>query len=236
MFELYRPLGSRFRPNPLRFKLPKCRLSFSGAVLFLAACGCASVSFDDFKDVPASRCPQREEKKGIILSCRPITASQEVEFFFGTDLWEYGILPVTVHVENRSDGTVTFHPDRTVLRWEDGTELKTVPWRTVYEDVKFSYLRSLPGFLFALIPGFVIIHSVSAANERLSHNYHQKALEEFSLPPGDRVQGVLFLRPPEGTTLDRKKVEGSDLKLAFTSRDKSTTSSFEMFFHVWGTL
>jgi hypothetical protein len=205
-----------------------------GAVL--GAASCASVSFDDFKDVRASHWPDREEQGGLVVSVRPVVAPQEVEFFFGANLLDYDIFPVTVYLENRGDDTVTFQPDGVLLTCEDGTTLTPIPWRSVSEEVTFSYARAVPGFFFAVIPGFLILHSVAVANERLSHNYHRKALEEFSLPPGDHVQGVVFLKPPAGVSLDGGSLNGADMRLSFTRRTAQQTSPFEMFFHVWGIL
>ena len=223
---------TRRRPLP-RFRPPW--------LLFLVAAlsvlnGCASVSFDEFKDVKASRWPEREEAGGLIVSCRPVTAPEEVEFFFSSNLIEYNILPVAVYLENRGSDTITFKPEEIVLTHEDGSTLKPLPWRTVHERVAFSYTRAVPGFFFCIIPGFMIAHSVSVANERLQHNYHRKALEEFSLPPGDHVQGVVFLCSPEEHELAVGKLEGADMRLLFLRRNDQQTSSFEVFFHLWGVL
>ncbi len=205
-------------------------------VLALALSGCASVSFDEFKEVPASRWPEREERHGLVVSVRPVVAHEEVEFFFSTNLLHYDILPVTVYLENRGEDTFAFDPENLLLTCEDGTELKPVSWRSVYDEVSFSYARSIPGFLFAILPGFMITHSVSVANERLSHNYHQKALEELNLPPGHHTQGVVFMKlHPEGP-LDIEGLNGADVRLFFTRRTGQRTSPVELFFHVWGIL
>jgi hypothetical protein len=206
------------------------------AAAVLACAGCASVSFEEFKEVRATRWPEREEKEGIVASVRPVVAPQEVAFFFSADLIGHGVLPVTVYLENTGEDTVTFQPEELVITYENGTVLTPVSWRDVHERVRYSYWRSVPGFFFVFFPGFMIAHSVSVANERLSHNYHQKALEQLSLPPGDHIQGVVFVAPEPAAAIDLDGLNGADARLLFSRRRGQRTQPFEMVFHLWGVL
>ncbi len=196
--------------------------------------GCASVSFEEFKEVKASQKPCREEKEGLIISCRPILSAEESTFFFGFNLLDYRILPVVVYLENNGKDNFTFQPEKFSLASETGTTLCWMPWRTVQEDIAFSCWRSVPGFPFALLPGFLILNSVLTTNDRISANYHSKAIDEITLPPGASTQGVVFLKPERNASLDTNDIASADAWLHFLQRRKQRTVPFSMCFHLRG--
>lgn len=196
--------------------------------------GCASVGFEAFKVAQAGQRPMREEKAGLIVSCRPITSAQEAAFFFGFNLLDRQVLPVLVYLENRSDDNFTFHPERLALHLENGDSLTYTAWRDVYGKVAFSYWRSLAGFPFALFPGFFIMHSVSSANERIAADYHGKSLDEITLTPGVHTQGVVFLSREDGEALDIQDIPCADFQLYFSQQTTHQTADFDVVFHLKG--
>ncbi len=205
-------------------QLLACALLFSG---------CASISFHDLKEANASQRPLREEKAGLIVSCQLITAPEEVAFFFGSNLIGQKILPVVVYLENKGKDTFTLVPERAEVTFEDGSTLVHMPWRTVPERLYFSYWRAVPGFLFVLVPGFVIASSVTSTNERISDHYHRLAIEEVALPPNAKAQGVLFFTPPSGKPFRIKAAAmGVDVRLQFQCRSEGRTTPQDVCFHL----
>ena len=64
-------LHSNNDPAARAFPAPACARVIAPAVaLLLALGGCASVNFEEFKEMRASRWPERENREGVICSCR----------------------------------------------------------------------------------------------------------------------------------------------------------------------
>ena len=198
------------------------------------AMGCASVEFQELREERASSRAAREDNAGLIVSCRPITAREEVLFFFGVDVLGQNILPVVVYMENTGEDTFTFRPAEMRLVPEDSTPLHHLPWQGAHERVAFSYWRAVPGFFFVLFPGFIITSSVSTANERLLHRFRSLTLDEMNLTPGAHTQGVVFLARRDGGPLNLKALPGSDIRLPFLRRTGTRTLTAEVVFYLRG--
>ncbi len=195
--------------------------------------GCAGVQLEELKEVRAGRWPEHEEKDGVVLFCRAVRDPEESSFYFGLDLPSAGFLPLVVYMENRGSDPVTVRPEKIRLLCEDGSILKPVPWNEVYSTVSFSALRALPGFVLGVIPGFVILSSVSTANKELRHAYHRQALQETSLAAGECIQGVIFVRPEKGAAIKGIELNGADLRLRCTRRTAGSTVPLDLCFHFW---
>ncbi len=209
------------------------RMPRASALIALLPIGCASIGFHELTEPPARRQQVHEEKAGLIVSCRLVTAPEEAEFFFGADLIDLDILPVVVRIENTSPDAFTLSAAGARVTLEDGSTLVHLPWRAVPEALSFSYWRAVPGFLLAIIPGLVIADSVSLTNERIAGHYRRLAIEEAALPPGAKAQGVLFFSPPEG---GRLRIEpsacGADVRLPFVRRAGRDPAPCVILFHL----
>jgi hypothetical protein len=203
-----------------------------GATVVLA--GCASVDFHEIKQEKASQRPYHEERDGLFISCEPITKSDLAVYHLGIDLPGYDVLPVVVYLENRGTAeTFTFLPEDLLLLYEDGRRLKQVPWKDVYDDVCYSYWPSVPGFFLLIFPGFLIIGSAASANEDIANTYDRLSLDQVRLPPGERAQGVVFLRPEAGDWLRREGLSTADLRFMFQRSTGSRTVPVEVLYHLY---
>ena len=129
--------------HPLRRlrRAPRFSLHRRVTVLFLGmlVLSCAT-EFPPYEPRPLDTYPQRQVSKGLWLAIEPLRDSSLVEKHFGVDLGAFGVLPVFVLAENRSEtssvilGPETFrlgesrtseirHPDRSAT---DNTWAATV--------------------------------------------------------------------------------------------------------------
>src|SRR5690606_33672845 len=162
--------------------------------VFLASC--ASYEARPFQTRPASSLVDRYEKDAFAFAARLPEDEDYLERHLGIDPIAYGLLPIAIFLENRND-TDNFEIliERASYRLVDGTELEPVPLDVVLEATRYSGWRSLPAWPLLLVPGMMVLSSVSSANEAMRDDYAQKVLVDINLPPrSDPVHGVIFFR------------------------------------------
>ena len=174
--------------------------SFALTLCVSAAAGCAHYSGVplEAEEQASSVLPQREAL-GLFVAARPLTSSENSEKYFARDLVGQGYAPVLLlfELDDGANGSFDIRREDLRLCLRDGTRLEAARAQDVADNVRFSHVRSMFGFLF-ILPGFFVASSVNGANAELEDDYGSKSLESIRVNRNSRsFNGVVFFRIPE---------------------------------------
>jgi len=149
------------------------------------------------------------ETHGLILMAKPIHLKSELERYFDNDLLKSGVLPIQIHVLNKSyerpvvfstDGINLIDPSQARAPMLSGDQLmkkvKKSFWRTAGWSVAFG--------VFGLIPSAI---NVSKTNKKIQADYESRMVRGGNLIPGAVTEGTAFFSvPPDISSLNGWKV------------------------------
>jgi hypothetical protein len=175
------------------------------AVFFLAfihACASYQAATAPSLSLDAAARQQRSEESGISLMAKAMHREADLKRYFDDDPIKYGVLPVQIHVENRTHGTpVLCSCDGMNLIDDQGVRMTALSVDQVMDEIKRSHWRTAGwtvGFgVFGLIPSAVNVNKV---NKQMRADLESKIFIGGQLPEGDVEEGFLFFAVPQ--TLD----------------------------------
>jgi hypothetical protein len=164
------------------------------------------------------------EQDGVVLMAKPIHQETEVERYFDEDPLKYGVLPVQVHLTNKShEDTLVCASSGLNLLDAENNRVPSMSVDQVMDKVKKSHWRTAGwtvGFgIFGLIPSAMNVNKV---NKEMRADYESRIFKGGKLAEGNTTEGFMFYDVPEdiGTlngwhlTAVLKNAEGdSDLML-----------------------
>lgn len=177
--------------------------SVSGRILciFLASCvplsGCVSYRPRPIEEVPfQSRAVTQADDDLTVTVAVP--SRQEAKKIFGVGLYDKGIQPVWLRIENQAR-----QPYILLLAGVD-------PYYYPPAEAAFASRFSTTGrlasygiltivFLPFIVPGVIELWSASSANARMEGDFAEKALRQTLLEPGKSVSGFVFTSQDPGT-------------------------------------
>jgi hypothetical protein len=149
------------------------------------------------------------EEKGLVGMVKPIHLPSELKTYFDYDLIADGILPVQIHVMNKSYGKPC-GLNTTAINLVDatGTRLPVLSVDQVLDKVQKSQWRSVGwGVAFGLVGVIPSIINVSQTNDKIRADYEARVLKSGNVVPGAVTEGVMFFSIPSDTSsLDGWKV------------------------------
>lgn len=174
------------------------RFGLIGAMMFLS--GCASYHSASLAALSPLLVTEYEEMEGLSIGGKAFSV-EECITYLDRDLLKKGIQPIQLTFYNQTDKNYLFSTSQVGLACSTSEEVaKKVHTATVGRVVGYTAGALLSVALF--IPPLLIVPAVvdgirsSQANQKLDHDFSEKAADCFLIPPGTFKTTLLFV--PKG--------------------------------------
>lgn len=139
------------------------------------------------------------EEDGVVLMAKAMHRESDLRQYFDDDPVKYGILPVQIHVENRTNEALfNCSCDGMNLVDANGDRMTALTVDQVMEEIKRSHWRTAGwtvGFgVFGLIPSAMNVNKV---NKEMRADLETKIFHGGQLSTGHAEEGFLFFAIPE---------------------------------------
>ena len=172
---------------------------------FLASCASYKATTPPPLGYDLTAQTNKVEQDGIVLMAKPIHHETEVERYFDDDPLKYGILPVQVHLQNKSqEDAMTGAASGLNLLNEKNEQVPSMSVDQVMDKVKKSHWRTAGWTvglgIFGLIPSAM---NVNKTNKKMRADYESRMFEGGNLAKGSTTEGFMFYSVSENLgTLD----------------------------------
>jgi hypothetical protein len=179
--------------------------------LLLGYAGCASHNAAPIPQLGFDLRAQQDkvEDKGLLLMVRPIHEKSHLKTYFDDDILQYGVLPIQIHICNKSHGCpVLLSTDGLTLQNATGELVPAMSMDQVMEKVEKSFGRTagwtVAFGIFGLIPSAI---NVNNTNDKIRSDYESRTLKGGNLVPGAVTEGLVFYNvPPDLSSLNGWKL------------------------------
>lgn len=148
-------------------------------------------------DFAAHQMAQSQSSQGLTFAASVVLDPVPMELQFGEDLRRHGIVPIWIHMENRSPAPAHLSRDKLRLLLESGETLEPVSQLTVVQELRRS---TTPAWLLAplILPAIAWHREIVRFNFEMGRNVAAKALPPtLRLEPQDPpLCRAVFFRDP----------------------------------------
>lgn len=167
----------------------------------LVLSGCPTLHLPDYPVRTFESYSNTQVAQNVGVVVEPMTESEQIEHYFGTDLRAAGMLPVFILVENRGGTSFLLSKERIGLVSEaDDLPQVSQPGRTESEAPATAVgASSAPALLVgsaAAIPLILVSAKLGSDAKEINHNLVVKELRTRTLSPGADAKGFLYFSLP----------------------------------------
>lgn len=163
--------------------------------------GCTTMKIPDYPQSTIASIPKAETVNDLTVAAKPFTNKNDLEKYFGTNLIDYGIVPVYIITENRNRQTsFVISKDRVSLT--NKSETLTQGART---DESTSgnalFIAGAATFILSPIAGVPMMFigpKLTSDAEKIKQNMAKKELQSRTVSPGKTVDGFVYFKFSDG--------------------------------------
>lgn len=173
------------------------KLILTAIVVIIGLFGCASRgSFNLTRLETASSISAR--KDDITIFIKPITDSEQLNNYFGDNLFKCGVLPIQVRILNDSKYDIGVSVDNFKLHDQKSKSYDSIDVENIYNEIKSSQAYVLFDIPIVLLTGVPLTHmGLSGSNTKTKTNLMVNLFKNGVIPRRESAEGIVYMRIPE---------------------------------------